>query len=565
MALLNTAYQLARWGRNVLMVDVDLEAPGLTLFLNKYLRLRSEQPGFIEFFEVCKQDLLRRFHKDQSIQPLRYEDLGKFWDLVRIDNPERSEPEQQVAADSIEGQSEVVAELRESGMGRGQLALMPTGVMSEQYVTDLQKLDFYQLFVSGIGYPIALECQAWLKNAPFDQQPFDYIFIDSRTGYNESSGLCINALADALVILTALNVQNLEGTQRFLQELGLIPDKPIKIIFVISPTPPAEEQLKIERIDEFKRLFKGADDVYYIPYHPRVALLDEVFVAKYPDSELAKAYLEFARAILKLNNDDVDSLLNFAREELGKKDYHGVLNNLKRAVLQYPTRVINELRFYLANLTDLDAPLEWVQDAYELLLEWTKKDGAVYYEWAQAMATKAEHDLRSGKPEPAHKAYAIAFEQFSEAAKLLPDLAEILNEWAVALGTLAEMEAETGEVELARAHFQEAFDKYAQAFQDDSKFYEALYNWGSHLGAFASLEAKQRNIETARNSYEAAFAKYERAVQLDPEREEALQNWAADLTAFGEMEEQLESSKDSGRSYREAYNRFVQVVKSGTQ
>ena len=29
MALLNTAYVLASWGRNVLIVDMDLEAPGV--------------------------------------------------------------------------------------------------------------------------------------------------------------------------------------------------------------------------------------------------------------------------------------------------------------------------------------------------------------------------------------------------------------------------------------------------------------------------------------------------------------------------------------------------------
>src|ERR1039458_5982334 len=35
MALMNVAYTLAGWGRHVLVVDVDLEAPGLSGFLNR--------------------------------------------------------------------------------------------------------------------------------------------------------------------------------------------------------------------------------------------------------------------------------------------------------------------------------------------------------------------------------------------------------------------------------------------------------------------------------------------------------------------------------------------------
>jgi len=35
MALMNVAYTLAGWGRHVLVVDMDLEAPGLSGFLHR--------------------------------------------------------------------------------------------------------------------------------------------------------------------------------------------------------------------------------------------------------------------------------------------------------------------------------------------------------------------------------------------------------------------------------------------------------------------------------------------------------------------------------------------------
>jgi MinD-like ATPase involved in chromosome partitioning or flagellar assembly len=49
LALANVGYVLASWGRDVLMVDADLEAPGLSVFLPSKVpqrqgRLRSPAP-----------------------------------------------------------------------------------------------------------------------------------------------------------------------------------------------------------------------------------------------------------------------------------------------------------------------------------------------------------------------------------------------------------------------------------------------------------------------------------------------------------------------------------------
>ncbi|MGH7451945.1 MAG: KGGVGR-motif variant AAA ATPase, partial [bacterium] len=232
MALLNTAYQLVRWGHNVLMVDADLEAPGLTLLLKQYLQ--PTQPGFIGFFETCTRDFMRRFNQDSQIEPLETEALRAFWENIPTENREKNKT--------------------------GHLALMPTGRL-EQYLNHLNRLDIASLYRQGIGYAIAKECQAWLKQMPFDQLPFDYVLIDSRTGYNEASGLCVNALAEALVVVTALNVQNLDGTKQFLTDLGLLPDRPIDLIFAISPVPPWQDDLTKARLREFQEKFQCSPDV----------------------------------------------------------------------------------------------------------------------------------------------------------------------------------------------------------------------------------------------------------------------------------------------------------------
>ena len=47
MALVNCAFELAKRGRRVLMVDFDLEAPGIEAFLEPYSVRRSK--GMVDF------------------------------------------------------------------------------------------------------------------------------------------------------------------------------------------------------------------------------------------------------------------------------------------------------------------------------------------------------------------------------------------------------------------------------------------------------------------------------------------------------------------------------------
>jgi cellulose biosynthesis protein BcsQ len=487
MALLNTAYQLVHWGHNVLMIDADLEAPGLTYLFEDIVQ--PSQPGFIEFFDACKRDFMRRFNKDKKIEPLRHENLRKFWDHIPI---------------------------KPAGENKsGHLALMPTGQDTAQYVANINRLDIARLYRQRIGLAIAKECQAWLKQMPFDQMPFDYILIDSRTGFNEASGLSVNALAEALVVLTALNVQNVKGTKRFLQKVGLLDSERIPLIFVISPIPPWEDEQKEMRFHAIEETFKRSNYLR-IHYHPALALQEEDFIEKYPNSDLAVAYEKLATEILKINQDDFDSIFKSIRDDISGKDYSRILDKLRRAANQSLARAVAELRFYLSDPTEADAPFEWIMDAYQQLADWQNE-------------------------------------------------ATTYNEWGVAIGSLASRKAEAGEIETARRYFEEAFDKYAQAAKMDAAFYEALYNWGSHLGALAALEVSQQNLKAARNCYEAAFEKYAEAVKLDPDRPEAYQNWAADLAALREMEAAIAPNQEGKERYQKFYDRFASVAKRSFQ
>ena len=114
--------------------------------------------------------------------------------------------------------------------------------------------------------------RAWLKSLRFPVEvpdyygpdyertaPYDYVLVDSRTGITETGGLCIGPLSDRLVVLTALNDQNVEGTRKFLQEVGVptkrehegVETKPCLI--VASLVPSGEIETKRRRLESLER------------------------------------------------------------------------------------------------------------------------------------------------------------------------------------------------------------------------------------------------------------------------------------------------------------------------
>jgi cellulose biosynthesis protein BcsQ len=53
LSLYNVGLQLAAWQRKVLLIDADLEAPGLSVFLKD--QLRGDRKGFLDAWSVAEQ------------------------------------------------------------------------------------------------------------------------------------------------------------------------------------------------------------------------------------------------------------------------------------------------------------------------------------------------------------------------------------------------------------------------------------------------------------------------------------------------------------------------------
>ncbi len=179
MALANIAFVLGKQSEKsekLLMIDWDLEAPGLHEFFTKYSR-RSTKSGVIDlFYEI--RDKLRVSHIKDEI-PVSFFSriaLGKYIQQVRKDPP---------------------------------LYLMRAGNYEDpNYYEKVNRFDWKELFDK---YPRLIP-----QFANFLRRRFKYVLIDSRTGYTDISGICTSLMPEKLVILFTPNKQNIFGTVKMI-------------------------------------------------------------------------------------------------------------------------------------------------------------------------------------------------------------------------------------------------------------------------------------------------------------------------------------------------------------
>jgi cellulose biosynthesis protein BcsQ/tetratricopeptide (TPR) repeat protein len=177
MSLANVATLLAGASQRVLVIDWDLEAPGLERFFESdqhgargvaLAQARTRKPGIV--------DLVKAF---EAGQPLPWQDC------VILTQP-------------LEG--------------RPPLSLISAGRDDSEYAPKVRSLDWAALFEDNdFGEYLEELRTQWLR-------AFDFILIDSRTGLTDSGGICTIHLPDIVVALFTANGQSVTGIQRVLRE-----------------------------------------------------------------------------------------------------------------------------------------------------------------------------------------------------------------------------------------------------------------------------------------------------------------------------------------------------------
>ena len=302
LALANVAYLLAYKGKKVLIIDLDLEAPGqhaTDLFSDAFAESAFRPQGMMDLLEEYKGYRNRlREDGEASDAAHRYRwDLDKY--LVRstvfdakIVRLEETRPEAE-------------AQLDESGTTKyGSLWLLPaTGKSGEElhdYQSQLAGWDWTHFYQedAGVAFFDALKFQ--LRRARFD-----HVLVDSRTGFNDIFYTSTLLIADTVTCLCGLNRQNIEGTAQAVSTLtnhGNIESYGEKrIVLVGSPIPQlrdSEIRARFSDIESEWTIFRKRKFDVIIPYDPYLGLKEEI-LSMDSDTPLSSAN-PYVRAVVAL-------------------------------------------------------------------------------------------------------------------------------------------------------------------------------------------------------------------------------------------------------------------------
>jgi len=159
--LANVAWLLARWGRKVLCLDWDLEAPGLFRYL------APEAPARQGVLDLV---LLLGSGEKGALPPWR----------------------------------EFRQEVSGPWTGSGALHLISAGRRDDEFVRQVQGLHWDELSDRGLEMALERIRAEWVAE-------YDHVLIDSRTGITDAGGICAAQLPDLLVLAFTASHQSLEG------------------------------------------------------------------------------------------------------------------------------------------------------------------------------------------------------------------------------------------------------------------------------------------------------------------------------------------------------------------
>lgn len=247
MALANVAWIIASSGRRVLVVDWDLESPGLHKFFHPFLDSStiSATPGVIEMIND---------YRTASRSPSPQAD-DWYVDVARIDRHAVS--------------------LNWDFPGDGRLDFLSAGRQNRDYsaaVVSLDWDDFYERLEGGRFFRALREDM---------KRNYDYVLIDSRTGLSDVADICTIELPDVLTVCFTLSDQSIEGAANVVRQISnRYRDRNIRVL----PVPMRIEDGEKEKLDvgrsTARRQFEGfpqgitqAESLAYwssveVPYKP---------------------------------------------------------------------------------------------------------------------------------------------------------------------------------------------------------------------------------------------------------------------------------------------------------
>jgi MinD-like ATPase involved in chromosome partitioning or flagellar assembly len=277
LALANVAALLAKKGRKVVLVDFDLEAPGLDSF--DEFKCISGKPGVVEYVsEFCNTN-----HAPK---------IENFIHRCLVDN-----------------------------ITLGELWIMPAGKKDACYNRARSIINWTEMYDSGIGTAFV---ENWKAAIARHCQP-DYVLVDSRTGLTDVGGICTFQLPDLVVMLFGLNEQNIKGISAVAKAIrntdsGRIP----QIHYVATPVPnmPSEKKNLVSERLEIAKKEVGAEIESIIRYSSSAALHERLFTLEDNIylSPIVEDYKNLLNKLIDYNRNGIDFIEKEVEASISSSD-----------------------------------------------------------------------------------------------------------------------------------------------------------------------------------------------------------------------------------------------------
>ncbi|MEQ1824288.1 MAG: AAA family ATPase, partial [Fimbriimonadaceae bacterium] len=343
MALANVAAMLAKEGRRVLLIDFDLEAPGLDAF--EELGCAKGNSGVVEYVA-------------------EYLETGK------------APPISSFVRECVPSSTHL----------RGKLWLMPSGKKDPLYNRDRARINWTELYDKYDGERFI---DNWKADIEKTYSP-DYVLIDSRTGLTDVGGICTLHLPQLVVLIYALNDQNIHGIAGVARAVSKAENtRPPQLLTVASPVPPMPKEKTglLQKRLELAEKELGTKPHCQIHYDPRVPLKEQIVIwedfapevselsrrnptlaaSRGFGSRLAHEYTLLREKIAEYDVRGLDFLIKEADRAIEELDDERATEAVEALKREYPDRA--ECHYQVARVSRAFGRIEEVEGALRKSIE----------------------------------------------------------------------------------------------------------------------------------------------------------------------------------------------------
>jgi hypothetical protein len=340
MALANVAYLAAANGHRVLVMDWDLEAPGLHYYFRGLLEpseahALKQSPGVLNMIWDWENAISNAKDSSQVKAAIKRNSSDEFFR-----QHVRNITSNQYGFDSG------VIDFINAGS-----ATIDTPE-SSPYEDALSKINWANFFDKNLGGKLIESLKKWSK------KNYDFILIDSRTGLADVSGICTMQIPDSVALCFILNRQNIDGVAKISATIRKKRNEEIKLFAapmrLAASDTGAEADARARSLHELTKVggFSNEEiqeDFKYLsvrssgnlPYYEAISPIVAIDIQTDP---LLHNYLRFANRILgvSLAMPDLDpEWVETVRRRLHPK--HATIEYVTRLQGADPLRTIHEI------------------------------------------------------------------------------------------------------------------------------------------------------------------------------------------------------------------------------